>query len=210
MFHIPLSDQLANEAHRSGKEIILHIPMEAQHHHRLGPGGFKVEMTKQEFINTLRKNLNSIPLAIGMNNHMGSLLTTHPMQMHWLMDELKNQGYAYVDSMTTNQSVANVIARNKKVPYLIRDVFLDHEVSHQYIQQQLQELINKAQDKGYAIAIGHPHPQTLDAVEKFIAESHLHNIKIVSLKDMLKHRKHTTSTLRTTSLPEQPQALKIN
>lgn len=204
--HTPLSGKVAERAHRAGKEIILHVPMEAMHAHKhksLGPGALYTKMNKKEFLSTLRKNLKSVPLAIGLNNHMGSLLTTHPIQMHWLMDELKQQGYAYIDSMTTSESVANIIARNKKLPYLVRDVFLDHEVNPSFIRKQLDYLVRRAKKKGSAIAIGHPHKVTLDALEDFIHDARYQNIKIVSMTDMLKHRKHNTSTLRTTALPKE-------
>ncbi len=204
--HTPLSSKVAERAHRAGKEIILHVPMESMHKHKhknLGPGALYTKMSKQEFLSTLRKNLKSVPLAIGLNNHMGSLLTTHPIQMHWLMDELKQHGYAYIDSMTTSESVANIVARNKKLPYLVRDVFLDNEVNPNYIRGQLERLVQRAKKKGSAIAIGHPHKATLDALENFIREAHYQNIDIVSMTEMLKHRKHNTHTLRTTALPKE-------
>lgn len=211
MPHAPLSDKLAIEAHRSGKEVILHIPMESQHqHHRLGPGGLRVSMNKHEFISTLRNTLNSMPLAIGMNNHMGSRLTTHHEHMHWLMDELKDQGFAYIDSMTTNRSVANSVAHEKQVPYLVRDIFIDHEVNPRHIQQQLKQLIRKAKTKGYATAIGHPHPQTLDAIEQFLLELRHHNIQVVSLTEMLQLRNHAISLVRTSALSKPITAQTTN
>ncbi len=203
MPHTPFAQKVAYRAHESGKEIILHVPMEAEKKNKyLGPGALTVKMSKDEFIQTLRNNLKNVPLAIGLNNHMGSLLTRYPEHMQWLMLELKQQGYVYIDSMTSNQSIANMIARENEVPYLIRDVFLDHEVTPHHIKGQLEKLVNKAKQKGYAVGIGHPHPETLDAIESFITQLHRTNIKIISLKEMLEYRQQSSATVRTTSLPE--------
>lgn len=191
MPHGPHSKQLAVLANRAGKEVILHLPMQAMHEPKneyLGPGALKLHMSKNEFISTLRNDLNAIPHTIGLNNHMGSLLTQHPGHMQWLMDELKQRGHIYIDSVTSDHSVAAMIADETDVPYLTRDVFLDNKQSKSYIQGQVQQLIKRARKNGSAIAIGHPHPETIKALGKLIVELNKSNIKIIPIKQMLKLR----------------------
>ena len=108
--------------------------------------------------------------------------------------------------MTTNRSVANAIARDKNVPHLVRDIFLDHELSQYHIDNQIRKLIEKANERGSAIAIGHPHQMTIDAVEQFIQRAYQHNIKIVSLTDMLRHRKHPLKRFHKTVMLEKRSA----
>ena len=198
MPHSPLAERLAQRAHRQGKEIILHLPMEPDlSHHGLGPGALTMAMHKEEFLETLRDNIKTVPLAIGINNHMGSRLTRHQLPMQWLMGELKKQGYAYIDSKTSKKSVATDVALENQVPFLARDVFLDNLRTPSYIQQQLQRLTAIAEKKGHAIAIGHPHPETLDALETYIQNSHHQGLRLVSLKEMIEHRQRMTADFRT-------------
>ncbi|NIQ14551.1 MAG: divergent polysaccharide deacetylase family protein, partial [Candidatus Dadabacteria bacterium] len=113
MPHSPLSQKISEIAKESGKSILLHLPMEAIDHNKnvyLGPGALKQEMNEVQFISTLSQNLRSIPGAIGVNNHMGSLLTMKTEQMEWLMSYLYLRNIFYVDSMTNNNTVASVIA----------------------------------------------------------------------------------------------------
>jgi polysaccharide deacetylase 2 family uncharacterized protein YibQ len=139
MPHSPLSGKIAELASESGKSILLHLPMEAIDNEKniyLGPGALKLEMNEVQFISTLSKNLRSIPGAIGVNNHMGSLMTMQAEQMEWLMNYLYLRNIFYVDSMTNNNTVASDIAGKINVPILRRDVFLDNNRNKKYIQHQ--------------------------------------------------------------------------
>ncbi len=210
MPHGPHSKKLAVLANRAGKEVILHLPMQAMHKHKnefLGPGALELDMSKGEFIKTLRNDLNAIPYAIGLNNHMGSLLTQHPGHMQWLMDELKRRGDIYIDSITSDHSVAAMIADETDVPYLTRDVFLDNKQSKNYIHGQVQQLIRHAKKTGSAIGIGHPHPETIKALGKLIVDLNKSNIKIIPIKQMLEHRKQGKTPWQRSSSPS-PRVVK--
>lgn len=162
----PYTSQLAELAHRHDKEIILHAPMANTRLIALGPGGLSPEMDQQQITRTLRRALQSLPYARGVNNHMGSLLTQMEEPMSWIMEELHNYPLYFVDSRTISTSVAGRVASEHDVPSMTRDVFLDHEPTEEFVHQQFQLLIRKAREKGTAIAIGHPYPVTVEYLEK--------------------------------------------
>ena len=167
MPHSPNAEKMSRLASQQGKDVLLHLPMEAvggENNRSLGPGALTLNMTREEFIQTFNADLRSVPDAIGVNNHMGSLLTRHPGHMEWLMESLSNKKIFYIDSVTSKQSIANTIAKEKNVPYQKRDIFLDNIKDEKYILSQFEELIKLAKWKGSAIAIGHPHPETIQVL----------------------------------------------
>ena len=111
--------KLAKSAHKRNKEVMLHLPMESEEGKAPGPGALTLDMTRSEFINTVESDLESIPYATGINNHMGSLITQHPGDMRWLMQVIRRHGNLFfVDSRTTEFTVAQQVAQETGVPNL--------------------------------------------------------------------------------------------
>jgi len=191
--HTPHAITLAKLAHSHNKEIMLHAPMQpanADNNRLLGPGALTMDMSEQQFIKTLQEDLASIPHVIGINNHMGSLLTRHPGHMLWLMRELnRHGGLFFVDSLTSNQSVANKVADEFRVPALKRDIFLDHHTDEESINEQFDKLIALAKKRGNAVAIGHPYTETLNVLEQRLLELEALNINLIPVSDMVKQRR---------------------
>lgn len=184
--HAKMMSRLATE---HGKTVLLHLPMQAINTDKnrfLGPGALKLGMSQERFIKTLNTDLRSLPDAIGVNNHMGSLLTQYQGQMEWLMKALHNDKKFYIDSMTIHGSIAGTIARENRVPCLRRDVFLDNKLNPAYIKHQFEHLAELAKLKGTAVAIGHPHPQTIRVLMQVLSELDRYGVVLVSLPDMLK------------------------
>jgi hypothetical protein len=126
-----------------------------------------MEMERKQFYETLLADLEAVPHAVGANNHMGSLLTRHPGMMKWLMVGLKSYGgLFFIDSRTSEESVAADMAREKGLPAAIRDIFLDHERKEATIERQLDNLLAAAKTNGSAIGIGHPYPETLTVLAR--------------------------------------------
>ncbi|MGY8814095.1 MAG: divergent polysaccharide deacetylase family protein [Gammaproteobacteria bacterium] len=191
MPHAPNSLKISEIAKQSGNNVILHLPMEAIEKSKnkyLGPGALKIDMSENIFISTLSNNIHSIPNIIGVNNHMGSLLTNQIEQMEWLMDYLYLRKIFYVDSLTSSSTVTREIANKKNVPYLERDVFLDNYRDTEYIDSQFKLLISVAKRKGSAIAIGHPHPETIKVLKLNLQKIETFGVKLISLKDMIEDR----------------------
>ncbi len=162
---------LAQLGHRQGKEIMLHIPMSNSRNIAEDPGTLDADMDRQTFLDTLIQGLEEIPHLAGANNHMGSLLTEQSQPMHWLMAELAQRHLYFVDSRTSADSVALDVARLYGLPSLKRDVFLDNQRQPEHILAQLDAAIELAQTQGYALAIGHPYPETLAVLQE--APEHL-------------------------------------
>jgi len=188
MPHAPNVASFTRLAAVSGKDIILHLPMEAVEQDKnrfLGPGGLTRSMNEVQFISTLIYDLRSVPNIIGVNNHMGSLLSTDKEKMGWLMDYLHYRKVFYIDSVTTGHSVAAHAAINSDVPYLRRDLFLDNSTDPVAINAQFNELIRLARQNGSAIAIGHPHPETIEVLAKNLGKLAGYGVRLVSVKSLI-------------------------
>lgn len=163
----PHSQRLARLAIAANKSVILHLPMEAYtRNHLLGQGALLSSMSEPEMHATLDAALASLPQAIGVNNHMGSLLTSERARMDTLMTAMsKYEGLFFVDSKTSGRSTARLAAIDAGVVAVERHVFLDNEPIRAQIRTQLEILAERAKKYGHALAIGHPYPATLSVLE---------------------------------------------
>ena len=189
--HTTYARQLAKSAHRQHKEVMLHLPMESEEGKAPGPGALTLDMTRSEFIHTVESDLEAIPYASGVNNHMGSLITQHPGDMRWLMQEISRRGNLFfVDSRTTEFTVAQQVAQETGVPNLRRDVFLDNDQQPAAIAAQFDHLIALAKRRGSAVAIGHPHAATLRFLEKRLPQLKDEGVELVSVSDLIQFKQH--------------------
>jgi hypothetical protein len=184
---------------------MIHMPMESTGNMRLGPGGLTQKMSQQEFKQTLKAGIASIPYASGLNNHMGSLLTRDPSHMQWLMETIKENGSLYfIDSRTTTQTVALKLAKENRIPTRQRDIFLDDDASAAAVAYQFQRLIKEAKKKGSAIAIGHPYDTTLNLLEQQLPHLHTLGLKLVPVSELLNPPKPPTQRLADDAKPNAP------
>jgi uncharacterized protein len=202
--HGPYTEKMSQIAFKKGKDILLHQPMQAMDKNEfLGPGALTLNMTRKDFLETLNINIRAVPNLIGINNHMGSLLTRHPGHMQWLMETMKLNGQFYVDSLTSDDSVAARLAKENNIPYLTRDIFLDHKQGPAYVRKQFKELIKVAKRKGSALAIGHPHASTIEVLSQVLQNVDKYDVKFISIKSLLhkrtKGKKYAQSTSATTT-----------
>lgn len=158
--------RLANELH---KNVIVHLPMEADgHNHALGPGALMMDMSQPEIIAALTESLAAVPYAVGINNHMGSRLTRESDAMNWLMQAIVERGdLFFVDSRTTAGSVALQAALRADLAATARDVFIDNEQSAEAITRQLAVLVKRAKQVGHALGIAHPHAVTIEVLRNW-------------------------------------------
>ena len=178
--HTRYAVKLADEAFARGKEVLLHLPMQAVDDAPLGPGGITLNMDQQEIQDTVRSDVASIPHLVGVNNHEGSLISMHPGDLAWIMQTLHANGNLYfVDSYTTADSIAYQIAIENGIPAARRDVFLDDVETPQAVENQFQRLLEIARKKGFALAIGHPHPATLGVLARELPSLENQGIELV-------------------------------
>jgi len=182
--HTPYGQTLAIKANTNHKEVLLHIPMEAENGKKLGPGALTSAMNQTEIQASLNKSLAEVPFAIGINNHMGSHLTQLAEPMSWTMSFLKQHHLLFLDSKTSPDSKASIIAQEMGVPVKGRHVFLDNQLSEDYISKQFQSLIEHAKTQQFAIGIAHPHPETIKALLHLIPTLQQNNIELVPLSTL--------------------------
>ena len=184
----PYSIRLARLAHQQGKEVMLHLPMQASKSELLGHGALTAEMSKQELSRIVNISIDAIPYASGINNHMGSLLTRNEDHMEWLMQTIANrdENLFFVDSRTSSQTIAGNTAHSYYIPSVQRDIFLDATASDtHYVRQQVRRLIKIAKKRGYALAIGHPYTNTLTALEQELSKLSTEEVQLVTVSELI-------------------------
>jgi len=168
----PHQREVVAAARRHGQAVMLHLPMEPEEYPNVdpGPGALLARMSPDELIAQLRRDLDEIPEAVGVNNHMGSRLTRESAQLNQIFSVLRERGLFFIDSRTTPDSLGYQSARLLKVPFAQRDVFLDHRQDPDFVRRQIKELLRRAEKSGHAVGIGHPHQVTLDVLREMLPE----------------------------------------
>jgi uncharacterized protein len=182
----PHSTQIAQQAHRRGYQVLLHLPMaavgsEVPESRELRPG-----MSTGEISRELNAMLQSVPYAAGVNNHQGSLATSDAPLMNELMLVLRGRNLFFIDSRTTAATVAFDTARSNGVHTAFRNVpFLDDLREVPAIRHQLSLAFKDAREKGDAIAIGHVHPETLRALAEMLPAAQADGIRLVQVSELV-------------------------
>ena len=181
----PYTKKLAELANQRGKDVLLHLPMEAyEDNHLLGPGALRVDMSEREVDQVFSKSLAAVPHAIGVNNHMGSRLSKEPKSLRWLMRSInKRSGLFFIDSRTIQGSLALKAALAANIPAISRDVFLDNVQSRTHIETQLSTLTKLARKNGHALGIAHPYDVTLSTLTQWNPQKH--GVKLIKLSDYM-------------------------
>ena len=152
-------------ARHRGHEIMLHLPMEPSLASAdPGPDALLTSYDQIELLQRIDRNLGRFTGYVGVNNHMGSRFTQDRAAMTAVIDVLKSRGLLYLDSLTSPHSIAYDLARKEGVVAAKRHVFLDHEDESRFIAGQIAVTERIAKRQGYAIAIAHPRPKTLNAL----------------------------------------------
>jgi len=168
MSFLPPSEYRPNTPKLAAKEknYMVHLPMEAQNFSAEEPFTLRVN-DPQEHISVRVEQIKKLfPDARYINNHTGSKFTADEAAMNRLIFALNTNGLLFVDSRTTAQTKAPKVLKNFGLTYLARDVFLDHHMQKPYILKQIKEAVRIAKSHGSAIAIGHPHKNTLQALNE--------------------------------------------
>jgi uncharacterized protein len=152
---LPNSEKAAMAIRAAGKELILHQPMQALGGQDPGPGALELGMGKAEIERLVEANLKTVPGAIGMNNHMGSAVTTDFGIMEAVAAVAKRRGIYYLDSLTTSGTAVAAAARREGIPYWERDVFLDNAPDRASILRAVEDGKKRATKDRPAIMIGH-------------------------------------------------------
>lgn len=164
----PFSEELQKKAHELGRDIILHLPLEPVNPKwNPGPGALTTAMDQETMQAIFREDLQAVPKAIGVSNHMGSRFTANPQAMRILLPLVQKHNLFFIDSVTSSQSVAYDLARSMGIKAQRRTVFLDNNQDIDKIMAQLDLLVQMAGKHGQAVGIGHPYPATVEALRRY-------------------------------------------
>jgi polysaccharide deacetylase 2 family uncharacterized protein YibQ len=177
--HLQHSAEISEEASRRGYQVMLHIPIEAPANAKAENIELHPSMEPQEVTNVVQRMLETVPQAEGANNHQGSLGTSDTALMDAIMTALRERDLYFVDSRTTTATVAYTAARRAHVRTASRDVFLDDTEEVSAIRHQLELVVRDAKEHGSAIAIGHPHPTTLQVLAEELPKLQREGVSLV-------------------------------
>lgn len=184
----PRARVLAEQAYGNGKEILLHLPLQAYSDEgRIEPSEIGIDMSRERLISVFNEALQSVPHAAGINSHRGSLMTRHPGHMQWLMEEIVDHEHLFfIDSYTHHESVALQIAQETGVDATKRDVFLDPDRSPETVAREFERMKVLAKQRGQAVAIGHPYPATLELLERELPRLAEQGFELVRVSELVK------------------------
>ena len=145
---------------------MIHLPTEAGSRRYEETNTLHIGDSLEKIDKRVKEVKKLYPKAKYLNNHTGSKFTADYTSMDRLMRALKKYDFYFVDSRTTAKTKGRVTAKKYGVKYLSRNIFLDNKQDRYYIRRQLKKAVNIAKKRGYAIAIGHPHPITLKTLKE--------------------------------------------
>ena len=163
---------------------MIHLPMQAMSNDGAEIGTLKVGDSIERMTKTLQNIKRDFPNLKFINNHTGSRFTSDFESMDKFMSVVKNEGITFMDSKTIANTKVYDAAKKYGMRYIARDVFLDHDGSKAAVTSQLKYALKLAKEKGYAIAIGHPHKNTLEVIKSYTKEI-LKEVDVVYLKEIL-------------------------
>lgn len=164
----PHAKEMAIKAHNQGHEVLIHLPMAPLSKQPLEKDTLRPEMSSSQIEGIIRDAVSKVPHAVGLNNHMGSAMTSNLFGMQKVMLALEQYNLFFLDSMTIGNSQAMRAASGTKVKVIKRKVFLDDSQKEADIRSQFNRAIQVARRDGSAIAIGHPHPSTVRVLQQMV------------------------------------------
>ena len=173
------SEEIAEEAERRGYQVMLHLPMQAVAREKPEEQELRPGMPAREVSKLVNQFLHNVPGAVGANNHQGSEATSDTALMRELMPVLRERHLFYIDSRTTAATVAYETAQRSQVRSAFRNVpFLDDVEEVGAVRKQLELALRGAREKGSAVAIGHPHAATLEALREVLPKAQVEGVRL--------------------------------
>jgi len=179
------SPDIAQEAHRRGFQVMLHLPMQSVANETPEAQELRSGMPAPEVAAMVDRFLQNVPDAAGVNNHQGSQATADAALMDELMPVLRDRHLFYLDSRTTAATVAYDTAQDFGVRSAFRNVpFLDDVTQVAAVRKQLELALRGAREKGEAVAIGHPHVATLQALREVLPQAQAQGVRLVPASEL--------------------------
>jgi polysaccharide deacetylase 2 family uncharacterized protein YibQ len=190
--YLPYARNLKDQtelARTRGHELMVHMPMQPiSDKADPGPDALLKGSDPEDLVRRIEKNLDVFDGYVGINNHMGSSFTQDQAGLEILMAALRERGLMYLDSRTSAASLAETTARRYSVATTGRDVFIDHEISEEFIANALLKTEDIARRYGSAIAIGHPHEMTAAALSAWLPTLESKGFQLVPITSVIEER----------------------
>jgi polysaccharide deacetylase 2 family uncharacterized protein YibQ len=186
---MPDSAGIAKSMIDGGFEVMLHLPMEALSPNFRRSGGGMVACADSDDVikKTVLNDLASVKWAVGVNNHMGSKATADERVMTAVFNALKGRGLFFIDSRTSDRSIAYKLAKNFHIPSAENNIFLDSQTGQTYIEASMRRLVSMARQNGSAIGIGHvTRPMTISVLKRLMPEYKKDGVDFVYASELVK------------------------
>lgn len=195
-------------ARAAGHELMVHLPMEPSVPANPGPDPLLTGLDAAENLRRLDRALDRFPGFVGVNNHMGSRFTADAAALRPILAEIKRRGYFWLDSRTAPKSQGMATAADLGMPWAGRDVFLDHVMSAGEVAKSLARLEAVAKQTGAAVAIGHPHDVTIDALTRWLPELPSRGLTLVPMSALVAARQGAAKSAADSAPRKQTENLK--
>lgn len=180
------SRAVAQAAHEAGLEVMLHLPCEPLGSENPGPGALYTHMTDAELRRLVAEALENVGPVDGVNNHMGSKLTSDRRCMAAVLAEISDRGLWFVDSVTYHTTVADALAAERGMPHARRDLFLDNDPARRAVVRELKRAVDLARERdGPVVVIGHDRDATLDAIREVLDYAREAGVALVGVSQCL-------------------------
>ncbi|MBF0123603.1 MAG: divergent polysaccharide deacetylase family protein [Candidatus Omnitrophica bacterium] len=190
---LPFSTEVIACAKASGKEPMIHLPMEPHKPDATYPAGYHLttEMSVPELKKLLDKRFQEMPGIVGVNNHTGSKATESPIVMKVVLNEIKRRGLFFIDSVTSEQSVGMDVAKSLNMKIAKRNVFLDNRNERGAIEWQFASAVRMARKRGFALVIGHDRELTLKIIKEQTDKLRQEGIEFLPVKEYIKRYEYS-------------------
>ncbi|MEW6443610.1 MAG: divergent polysaccharide deacetylase family protein [bacterium] len=180
------SEALSKKICERGGEVLLHVPLEPRDYPEVNPGAgcLLTSMGREAIQSEINDQIDSLPCCAGVSSYMGSSFTESVAPMTWMLAVIRERGLFFVDSLTTPESVAGRVATARRLPWAQRSHFLDEQRTVDYVVRQLCALADSALQNGWALGIGHPFEETLQALPRGMAALAEKGIRLVPVSEL--------------------------
>lgn len=172
----------------NNKEVILHLPLEPENPEgKIRPQADTIytDMEEKEILARLNAAIESVPGLVGISNHQGSKATADYRLMEVIFKKLYEKNLFFMDSLVTNKSVCEELARELGVRFIKRDVFLDNIQDAEYIKKQITQLVRIAKEYGQAVGVAHDRDITIEVLEEILPQLKKDGIEFVFLSELV-------------------------
>jgi polysaccharide deacetylase 2 family uncharacterized protein YibQ len=183
--HTPYATEVAVESTRHGYEVMAHVPLEPRGNDEpLEPSTIYIDMAEDTIRKKLDEALVSVPGSRGISNHMGSKATESEAFMSIIFNELKMRRLYFLDTMVTSRSTCRQLARRSGIAFAVRDVYLDNKIDAEYIEGQLDSLLEEAKRNGSSIGVCHDRTLTIQILAREMPRIEQEGVEFVFVSDL--------------------------